>query len=489
MPYEATKESLNAHPLPAWFQDAKLGIFVHWGLYSVPGWATPSGELSKVVPEHGWEYWFRHNPYAEWYHNSLLIPGSPTQEYHQRMFGADFKYEDFAPLFQKGIEKWDPGMWAGLFQEAGARYVVLTSKHHDGYLLWPSKHENPHRPGFLSRRDLVGELTQAVRGRGMEMGLYYSGGLDWSFLPGPIRTAIDLMNGIPRSGEFIHYVDTHWRELIDRYHPAVLWGDIGYPHKAPLAELMAYYYNQLPDGVVNDRFSQIDFGDPGSLRNRLISAVLKPLLPILANPAKPAIMKAGLHADFRTPEYTSYAHATAFKWESTRGLGYSFGFNRNEDESHLLTAKALVRALVDIVSKNGNLLLNVGPMFDGTIPEGQRTRLVALGEWLRINGEAIYGTRPWVVAEGKASQVSVRFTSKAGGVYAILLDTPAVQHIHLENVRVKPGSLVTLLGEAPVLEWTQEEHYLIVTLPEDLEYSMAHTLKISPKPEWVGRQG
>ncbi len=194
--------------------------------YRPPHW--PHGELTR-------EQFFKVNPYAEWYMNSMRIPGSPTSEHHRETFGEQMGYEDFLPIFNEEIQKWKPEEWGALFAEAGARYVVLTTKHHDGFTLWPSAIANPHRPADRqgARRDLVGELTAAVRGHGMRMGLYYSGGIDWSFNDTLIdRPGIRRTTAVPRSDEYARYVDAHWRELIDRYEPDILWNDITYPENA-----------------------------------------------------------------------------------------------------------------------------------------------------------------------------------------------------------------------------------------------------------------
>jgi len=184
--YGATWDSIRTHTVPDWYSDAKLGIFIHWGLYSVPAWAPPSGELGKVDRNK----WFYQNPYAEWYLNSLRLKDSPTYKHHIETYGAKFDYYDFATIFNKDTQQWKPSEWAKLFHGTGARYVVLTSKHHDGFRLWPSQVPNPKRPSdsITAKRDLVGELTAAVRAEGLKMGLYYSGGLDWTFEPKPIAS-------------------------------------------------------------------------------------------------------------------------------------------------------------------------------------------------------------------------------------------------------------------------------------------------------------
>ncbi len=480
MVYEPTMASLRSHPLPAWFADAKLGIFVHWTPASVPGWAPTTGEMAEVIARRGWRYWFAHNPYAEWYANSLRIPGSPTQAYHRQTYGADFPYDAFIPLFKQAQAGWDPAAWADIFAAAGARYVVFVTKHHDGFLLWPSRHPNPHRPGYQADRDLVGELATAVHARGMRMGLYYSGGLDWTFDDRPIQDLGDLIAAIPRDPSYAAYVDAHWRELIERYRPAVLWNDIGYPARADLRRLLADYYNAVPEGVVNDRFGQFDLGPEGSPRYRAILWFIRVVVPLLTKLSGGMGAPAGgAHADFRTPEYTAARRITLKKWESCRGIGRSFGYNRQETDEHMIAPDALVRLLVDIVSKNGNLLLNVGPMADGTIPELQLRRLRALGDWLKVNGEAIYGTRPWARAEGvTADGIPVRFTQRGETLYAILLGTPRAGQLVLRNVPVPSGAVISVLGGPANLAWVQSGSDLLVTLPADLPTAAAHTVRI-----------
>jgi alpha-L-fucosidase len=482
MKYEPTNRSLRQHPVPDWFHDGKLGIFIHWGLYSVPGWGPLAGDINEVVAEEGWSGVFRRHPYAEWYWNTLKIEGSPTGDHHARTYGPYFLYTDFAPLFDQAVASFDPAAWADLFCRAGARYVVLTTKHHDGYTLWPSEHPNPNVEDWHASRDLVGDLAQAVRARGMRMGLYYSGGLDWTFEPRAIRDIVDLLGTMPQSPAYVTYVDRHWRELIARYHPSVLWNDIGFPAGLDVKALYADYYNAVPDGVVNDRGIQANIG--WLSRNRVGRAVLRFVLNLaMRSFVSGSAPKMG-HADFTTPEYASLGQIADHKWEATRGIGASFGYNRNETAEHMLSVAELVRSFVDIVSKNGNLLLNVGPMADGTIPPLQEERLLGLGEWLAANGEAIYGTRPWVRAEGTtAADVPVRFTSKGEALYAILLGTPEGRQVHLALPGLVPEATVRLLGHDAALRFTYESGQLAVDLPESLPPSPAHALRITPAPE------
>ena len=438
--YEPTLASLDRHPLPRWYADAKLGIFVHWGLYSVPGWAPLSH------PEHDFRNtdYIKNNPYAEWYLNVMRIDGSPTQAYHREHYGANYDYYNFAPVFDRESMKWKPEVWATIFHDAGARYVVLTTKHHDGFTLWPSTIPNPSLPKDRQHatRDIVGELTSAVRSQGMRMGLYYSGGYDWTFVPGPIRKPADYQAVKPQSEAYGRYADAQIKELIDRYHPAVLWNDIDWPKSGHPLEIMAGYYNTVPDGVIDDRFGV-------------------------------------KHADFKSPEYQKVEEIQPNKWEECRGLGRSFGYNRAEGEAETIASDELIYLLVDIVSKNGNLLLDVGPEADGTIPPVQMERLRALGAWLKQNGEAIYGTQPWNRAMGKSTDgASLRFTRKGSNLYAILLGQPKAPEISLVNVSAEPGSKIHLLGYPPQLKWSQEGENLKVALPASLPGKYAYVLRL-----------
>jgi alpha-L-fucosidase len=465
MDYKPTWESVSQHPVPDWYHDAKFGIFVHWGLYSVPAWAPLTGEMGDVTQKEGFEAWFTRNPYAEWYLNSLRIEGSPTHQHHVATYGGDFAYEDFAPIFNEATRNWNPAGWADLFQKACARYVVLTTKHHDGFLMWPSQQPNPFKRGYHAERDLVGELTDAVRAHGMLMGLYYSGGLDWTFTHHVIKSLEGLFACVPQSEDYVKYADAHWLELIERYGPVILWNDIAYPAAADLPRLFADYYNYFPDGVVNDRFLQRFEFDPNS------SAILN------VN-----------HHDFRTPEYATSYEASEKKWEATRGIGFSFGYNQNEGPEQYLTLERLVHTFADIVSKNGNLLLNVGPMADGTIPEFQRDLLVAFGGWLKVNGEALFDTRPWVQAEGRTTRgAPVRFTEGGGPAYAVVLAQPAGGEVVIESLRADADASVHLLGHEPALRWRQHGDGLAVTLPDALPEGAsawpAYALRITPAPE------
>ncbi|HEX8487426.1 MAG TPA: alpha-L-fucosidase [Propionibacteriaceae bacterium] len=353
-------------PTPDWLRRSRLGIFIHWGAYSVPAWAEPSGALGTVSDRE----WFAHNAYAEWYGNTMRIPGSPTALRHQEVYG-DAPYDAF--LDQWTARDFDPDAWAELFADAGAGFVVPTTKHHDGIALWDAPgtgtrntvHRGPHR-------DLVGEIATAVRAHGMHFGVYYSGGLDWSVTTfGPHTSHDDVSALRPRDAAYNMYAVSHVRDLMERYQPDVLWNDINWPDAGKrtgpwsLHELLSDFYAGNPDGVVNDRW-----GDT--------------------------------HWDFRTSEYEAGTDLeVGDTWEQCRGIGLSFGYNQVEGTDQYLDGRALARLLGDIVSRGGRLLLNVGPTADGQIVAPQQEALRGLGRWMRVARELLASSVP--VAEDVAA--------------------------------------------------------------------------------------
>jgi alpha-L-fucosidase len=483
--YEPTSESLRQRPLPDWFDRAKFGLLIHWGPYSVPAWAERSGIVQELWSKKGPAYFLKHNPYAEWYLNTMEIPGSGTQRHHRETYGPHVSYDEFIPQFNAEAAQADFSAWAELFARAGARYVVLTTKHHDGFVLWPSHQPNPHKPHYRADRDIVGDVTDAVRARGLKMGLYYSGGYDKTFNTTVIRSLLTAVTAIPQSRQYADYCNAHVMELIERYRPSVLWNDIAYPADAGLRELFAFYYNSVPDGLVNDRWTQ--FRMPKGLRRALLVAAIRGVS--LAWPLLPASwrrlqMQARSHHDFSTPEYEVYDSAREKKWEAVRGMGYSFGNNRTERDEDMLSSDELVRMLVDVVSKNGNLLLGIAPETGGAYPETQTRRLLAIGEWLAVNGEAIYDTTPWVQAEGRtADGVPVRYTHSDGALYAVLLSAPSGTQLMIAGLTAAEGAEVRLLGRQQPLAWERQAGGLLITLPQPLAPSPAYAFRISPPPQ------
>ena len=334
---QPTWKSINERGYPQWFSDAKLGIFIHWGVYSVPAYASLEG-------------------YAEWYYRGLMT-NDDRKAFQERIYGKDFNYEDFAPMWK--AELWNPDEWAELFQKSGAKYVLLVSKHHDGFCLWPSQYApNWNSVDVGPHRDICGELTEAVRKQGLKMGFYYS-------LP---EWKSDIHRWyVDPDDQIGTYVDTHmipqFKELVTRYKPTVLFTDGEWRNSSEqwhATELISWYYNTVgEDAIVNDRW-----GD-------------------------------GQQHGFRTPEYSAGITLTDRPWAECRGLGRSFGLNRNEPLENYMTSDELIRHFCILVAAGGGMTLNVGPAADGKIPLLQQERLLDLGKWLDINGEAIYGTRPY----------------------------------------------------------------------------------------------
>ena len=457
---------LNARALPDWYDEAKFGIFIHWGLWSIPGFA-PTGRSLAEVFRADFDRVAAMLPYSEWYPNAIKVPGTPSADHHRDVHGGA-PYEDFKAPFLVGLKDWDPAAWAEAFRDAGARYVVLVSKHHDGFCLWPSGVRNPRQDDWTSGRDLVGELAAAVRGAGLRFGLYYSGGLDWTFNRRPLRTMVDVMASTP-GGPYPRYADAQVRELIGRYQPSVLWNDISWPEgQDRLNALFEDYYAEVPEGVVNDRWTT---PTPTSLMLKF-----KPLRDAASRRLKARVARSsgegqGIipppvpHSDFRTPEFARFPDIQVKKWEATRGMSLGFGFNREDTDADYTPFETLLADFIDGVAKNGNLLLNVGPEASGAIPAPQAERLKAFGAWLRANDEAIYGTRPWTRAEAVTTDgLPVRFTCRGTDLYVIALGRPAGPRLTLPGVtlagaatRLSDGAPVTLHQDGPDLTLEQPD--------------------------------
>ncbi|MFJ2865611.1 alpha-L-fucosidase [Kitasatospora sp. NPDC087314] len=442
----ATEAEPPSRETPVWFRDAKLGVIIHWGLYSVPGWApldeslvellvddesTPRGgdELDPLVP----------TPFSEWYENGLAIESSPTWHYHHATYG-DAPYRNFRGPFATALDEWDPKEWAELFAAAGVRYIVPVAKHHDGYRLWPSR--VPHPDGWTAPRDVVGEFAAAVRDRSMRVGLYYSSGLDWSFANLPVRRMTDTRVSCPPGPDYAAYVDAHWRELIEHYRPDILWNDMGYPGDP--TRLIQDYYAAVPDGIVNDRFWSGPY-------------------------------------DVATPNFARRHEVDARPWEVARPLGLSFGWNRQEGAEHTLTGTELVHLLLDVVSKNGNLLLGVSPDDRGRIPRLQQRALRELGRWLDVHGEAVYGTRPWTVPESTTQDgLPVRFTTTADALYVHLLG-PVTGETVVTDLHLPQDTQVIELASAAPVPIKAGRKGTVLTLPTTAEPA-ARVVRVAPIP-------
>lgn len=476
MKFEPLEESIRKHEVPQWYQDAKFGIFIHWSLFSVPAWAPGNGKnLAELSEEdEGFANSMKNSPYAEWYLNTSRIEGSPTNLHHKEVYGKDFDYFEFQKQFEKQNMTMNAEEWADFFKEAGAKYVVLVTKHHDGYCLWPSEYKNPFMPEYQSKRDLVGEITDAVRSRDMKMGLYYSGIFDWTFKDFPIDGMENWVNHHIVTDEYSEYAWNQTKELIHKYKPSILWNDIGYPAQCNLNELFADYYNTVPEGVINDRWRQYSVSSEEEKKE-----LVAKLNDQLEKGGIGGILVTDGFCDYTSPEYADEMKLQKKKWELTRGIGMSFGYNNNEDPKHMLKGKDVIYMLIDAVSKNGNLLLNVGPRPDGTIQEEQKKPLLETGKWLKINGEAIYGTTYWDKQESRTiDDKPVRFTRKGKTLYAMIMNEDIAGSVTIKDVEIPQNAGVTLLGEEGRLDWYQEDGNLTVKLPAVMKKQYAYTLKI-----------
>jgi alpha-L-fucosidase len=467
---------------PSWFADAKLGIAVHWGLYSVPGFAeSPELDFTAFMREltagkdtHG------RLPYAEFYLNSLRIPGSRTARHHAATYGGA-SYFDFQDAFERSAAQVDFTEWAELFVRAGARYVVMTSKHLDGFPLWPTHVVNPGMPrDYRSRRDLIGAASDAVRAAGMRMGLYYSGGVDWTFSKFPVRTMTDLMRQQAQGPQYAAYATAQWRELIDTYRPSLLWNDMGWPAESDPHELFAHYYDSVPDGVVNDRWTQVTLPHNRLARAAYLRFALTALKAMARTgrplPARPPTFQS----DYETHEYALPAEPPARPWELIRGLGKSFGYSAADTASDTLSGEELIALLVDVVARGGNLLINVGPDGTGRIPDLQSRPLDDLGAWLDKYGEAIHGTRTWI----RPSAVTrtgdqVHFTRRGNTVYAIVFTRQPSDGLTIRMPAPPAAARIGWLGGTRELSWTPTDDGVRISVPESLPPAPAHVLAIT----------
>lgn len=447
--YQPDWASLDQRPTPEWWQDAKFGIFIHWGVYSVPAF-TPKGR------------------YAEWYQNSLQQndPDGRVRAFHQTNYGTR-SYYDLADDFH--AELFNAEDWANLFQYAGARYVVLTSKHHDGFCLWPSEEANrtwgiPWNSAVRGpKRDLVGELFTALNKTRVKPGLYYSL-YEW-YNP--------LWQYDPRRYAEDHVLPQLY-DLVQNYRPWVLWADGDWDAPAETwqsPQFLAWLYNQ---SVVRDFVAVNDRWGSGVRFN---------------------------HGGFYTPEYQPDLDFAQHAWEESRGMGYSYGYNRAEDAWDYNSAQALVLHLVDKVSRGGNFLLDVGPDAHGQIPPIMQDRLIEIGKWLNVNGEAIYETRRWRVphqwsggrrdvtpemrerwkSEGDqilkqtinpepgfaVKEVFFTWNPKLNALYAIFPKYPSDKKLVLRGIQLPAGTEVTLLATKEKLRWEAATGgNLLIHLPE-----------------------
>jgi len=465
--YEATWESLAQYEAPQWYKDAKFGVFIHWGVYAVPAYGN------------------------EWYPRNMYRKGKDVYEHHRKVWGdqGEFGYKDFVPMFK--AEKWDPEQWASLFHDSGVRFVVPVAEHHDGFAMYDSSHTRWDSVEMGPHRDIVSELGEAVCARGMKLGASSHYAHNWRYYPHSEEFDTDnpryrdLYNTrhdpeSPADREFLEHWYARVKEIVDKYEPSVLWFDFGFnrPEFEPYRrKIGAYYYNkgiEWGKGVVL-QYKNDAFADG--------TAVLD--------------LERGKLGETRF-----------MVWQTDTSISRrSWGYIENDD---FKSTDSLVDDLVDIVSKNGILLLNVGPKADGTIPDEAREIFLGIGRWLTLNGEAIYGTRPWhTYGEGPTEDASghmaerkskgavfgagdIRFTTKPRVLYVICLDWPGREltiRSLSKRVFLCRGGIdeVRLLGHGSALTWSRDDNGLTVSLPARKPCYYAYVIKVRLKSELLGR--
>jgi len=397
--FAANWESLDKRPTPQWWRDAKFGIMIHWGVYAVPAYAPT--DMKSVYAK-----------YSEWYDQRLRKNDVNFTNFHARIYGDRVSYADFAAQFR--AEHFDPDQWADLFQKAGARYVVLTSKHHDGFALFPSACSPRWNAQVLgAHRDLAGDLAGAVRKRGLRMGFYYSL-LEWN---NPLYSK----ETIGRWAEEMNHPQL--KELVARYKPDIVSSDGDWDFSSAdfrSVDFLAWLFNESPvreTVAVNDRWGKETRGKHGGFYS----------------------IEYGLGHGKQTGDAPEHA------WEESRGIGGSFGYNRFEEVRHYLTSAQCVELLVSTVSRGGNLKLNIGPRADGLIPVIMQERLLDMGKWLEVNGEAIYATTAWRHRPANMRENKVYFTKKPDALYAICTRWPQ-ESLVVDHIAKADG--VTLLGSS-----------------------------------------
>ncbi len=461
-PFQPTWDSLKEnYKVPQWFIGAKFGLFMHWGLYSVPA---------------------HHN---EWYEKHMYTDGADGQ-WHVEHYGPQdkFGYKDFIPMFT--CSNWNPIAWAELFKKSGARFVVPTAEHHENFALWDSAVTPFNAVKMGPHRDLIGDLSKAVRKQGLKFGVSNHGIENFQFNNPPADMAAkmkaeqaDLYD--PKWADFYNVADrsdaacerflTNWFarnvELIDKYRPDMLWFDNGVDQRYldPLKlRVAAYYYNRA-----------MKWGKQVSISTKKAAYA----------PSNDNIETIGSIIDFEKIGTRSPSGIRTGEWQVDHPIGSTWGYTSDERFSG---PGAIINALADTVSKNGTLLLNLSPKADGIFPPEITSTLLGVGQWLGVNGEAIYDTHNWIkFGEGGGRGqpgLNIRFTVKGDALYAIILgqwpgEAAVITSLTTTNSPVGKIKRLSLLGSKRKLQFTQDDTGLKVKLPTTAPCKYAYVLKIT----------
>lgn len=454
--WKPTWKSLDKHHAPDWYLNDKFGIMINWGIYAIPAWGKHSNGAR----------------YPDAYADNMYSD-STTIAHHTKYWGADFQYDDFIPLFK--ASKYNPDAWIRLFKEAGARYIVPMCKHHDGFAWWNSAWTKRNAVQMGPHKDLLTPLVRAARIAGLKTVLYFTyedyadavigkdgkpyihiwnAGKADGMQPLTTENRRRISGYIPVKNYHTQYILPLVKEMIDKFHPDGLSMDgewLTPTNVLHSRELVAYFYNKAAghkEVFVNDRFGE---GTRQKHGDTYIS-------------------------EYDVPAAKTYTHP----WEEDRGIGRAFAYDYEENDSSLQTPSQLVHLLINVVSTNGNLTLLCGPDFSGVFPEGTRTRLEALGDWLRVNGEGIYATR--IYPPYKEDYVRLTCSRDGNEVYAICEQWPG-KSLTLQGVRAADGAEIRMLGVRSPLKWQQNKEALTITIPNALQNENARPCKYA----WVIR--
>ncbi len=446
------------YQVPAWFNEARFGIFMHWGLYSVPA---------------------HHN---EWYEKHMY---GADRQWHATHFGDQekFGYKDFIPMFKQ--EKFDPDAWASLLKKSGAKFVVPSAQHHDNFAMWDSAVTRFNAKQMGPGRDLIGELAKSVRAQGLKFGVSNHGIENFQFINPPADLAtrlkakkadlydpewVDFYNVADRSDEACKkfLVDWYLRnvELIDKYQPDMLWFDNGVDQRYldPLKlQIAAYYYNRASQwGKEVSLSTKKAAYSPSNQNTETIASII----------------------DFEKIGERSPAGIRPGAWQVDEPIGSTWGYTEG---MKIASPASIIAKLADTASKNGTLLLNISPKADGTIPQEQQDTLLGIGQWLAVNGEAIYDTHSWTsfgIGGGRnETGPHIRFTVKADDLFAIVIGAKPGTELLIAplSTTAVPGkvSQVSLLGKVENLTFVQDQAGLKLQIPQNLPVSPAYTVKIT----------
>ncbi|XP_014550288.1 glycoside hydrolase family 29 protein [Bipolaris victoriae FI3] len=423
--YTATKASLNKHWTPDWYNNAKFGIFIHWGVYSVPAFGNVGDK----------------EDYAEWYWMRMTQPNykSQTYQHHRDTYGENFNYDDFIPSFTG--DKFNAKEWVDLMAEAGARYIVPVTKHHEGFAIFDVPKSTSLRSSVQlgPKRDFLAELMNAAKTYHPDIrrGTYFSMP-EW-FNPDYSKYATDCCGGFPGGppknpytgvevpytghvpvADYVTDLQLPQMETLaydSRYETEIMWCDIGGANNATimLSRWLNWARDQGRQVTYNNRcgYGSTDHGDASG-------------------------------GDFTTPEYVTNGNTVVSKWETNRGMDpFSFGYNKDTPDTGYLTGVDIIKTLVDVISKNGNFLLDIGPMANGTIPLIMQKGLKDAGKWIKERSESIYDTRFWQTTSGKGS---FRYTISDSAFYIHVLDKPSLTLLIPDAIPFLNGDSVQVLG-------------------------------------------